>query len=92
MLLGAAGLLDGRRATPHWRFLDGMRDAFPAVTVDRDKHFVRDGRVFTSAGISAGIDMSLALVADCFGQGVARATARHMEYPYPDSDARRIVL
>lgn len=92
MLLGSAGLLDGLNATTHWRFLDGMRDSFPAVKVKRDKHFVKDGRVFTSAGISAGIDMSLKVVAEYFGEGVARATARHMEYPYPDSDARRVQI
>jgi transcriptional regulator GlxA family with amidase domain len=92
MLLGCAGLLDGRDATTHWRFLDGMRDTFPAVNVRYDKHFVKDGAVFTSAGISAGIDMSLKVVAHYFGDDVARATARHMEYPYPDQDARRIQL
>lgn len=92
MLLGAAGLLDGRSATTHWHLLDEMRDAFPAVTVKYDKHFVQDGRVYTSAGISAGIDMSLKLVEHYFGETVARATARHMEYPYPTSDARRIEL
>jgi transcriptional regulator GlxA family with amidase domain len=92
MLLSSAGLLDGLHATTHWRFLDAMRESFPSVTVEYDKHFVRDGRVFTSAGISAGIDMSLTLVAHYFGEVVARATARHMEYPYPDSDARRIQL
>ncbi len=90
MLLGAAGLLDGLQATTHWRFLDGMRDSFPRVKVQYDKHFVKDGRVYTSAGISAGIDMSLKVVAHYFGETVARATARHMEYPYPDHDARRI--
>ena len=92
MLVGSAGLLDGLRATTHWKFLDGMRDSFPAVTVEYGKHFVKDGRVFTSAGISAGIDMTLTLVAHYFGESVARATARHMEYPYPDSDARRIQI
>jgi transcriptional regulator GlxA family with amidase domain len=92
MLLGAAGLLDGRSATTHWRFLDGMRDAFPAVTVRYDKHFVHDGGLYTSAGISAGIDMSLKVVEGYFGDAVARATARHMEYPYPDADHRRIQL
>jgi len=92
MLLSSAGLLDGLDATTHWRFLDGMRDTFPAVKVKYDKHFVRDGRVFTSAGISAGIDMSLKVVEHYFGENVARATARHMEYPYPDVDARRIQL
>jgi transcriptional regulator GlxA family with amidase domain len=92
LLLGSAGLLSGLDATTHWRFLDSMRDTFPAVNVKYEKHFVRDGRVFTSAGISAGIDMSLKIVEHRFGEKVARATARHMEYPYPDSDARRIQL
>ena len=50
----------------------------------------RDGRVLTSAGISAGIDMALRVVARYHGEEVARATARHMEYPYPDSNARRV--
>lgn len=90
MLLGSAGLLDGLRATTHWRSLDWMRDSFPSVSVDYAKHFVRDGRVFTSSGISAGIDMSLKVVADYYGEDVARMTARNMEYPYPESDARRI--
>ncbi len=90
MLLGHAGLLDGLHATTHWRSLDWMRDSFPRVAVEYDKHFVEDGRVFTSAGISAGIDMALKVVERYFGEGVARATARHMEYPYPDSDDRRI--
>jgi transcriptional regulator GlxA family with amidase domain len=90
MLLASAGLLDGRDATTYWRFLDGMRDTFPAVNVRYDKHFVKDGNVFTSAGISAGIDMSLKVVAHYCGEDIARATARHMEYPYPDQDARRI--
>ncbi len=92
MLLGFAGLLDGLHATTHWRSLDWMRESFPSVTVERGKHFVQDGKVFTSAGISAGIDMSLKVVAHYFGEGIARATARHMEYRYPDSDARRIQI
>ena len=92
MLLSSAGLLDGAQATTHWRFLDSMRDSYPAVNVKYDKHFVKDGRVFTSAGISAGIDMSLKVVEHYFGESVARATARHMEYPYPDVDTRRIQL
>jgi transcriptional regulator GlxA family with amidase domain len=92
LLLGSAGLLDGLRATTHWRFLDSMRDSFPRVSVKYDKHFVQDGRVFTSAGISAGIDMSLKVVEGYFGEPIARATARHMEYPYPDADSRRIQL
>jgi transcriptional regulator GlxA family with amidase domain len=90
MLLGFAGLLDGRHATTHWRSLDWMRESFPAVTVEYDKHVVEDGRILTSAGISAGIDMALKVVARYYGEAIARATARHMEYRYPDSNARRI--
>jgi len=92
MLLGSAGLLDGLHATTHWKFLEAMRDSFPAIKVESDKHFVKDGNVYTSAGISAGIDMSLRLVAHYYGEDIARATARHMEYPYPDNDARRIQI
>jgi transcriptional regulator GlxA family with amidase domain len=92
MLLGFAGLLEGCHATTHWRSLDWMRESFPAVTVEYDKHVVEEGRIFTSAGISAGIDMALKVVARYCGEAIARATARHMEYPYPDSNARRIKL
>lgn len=92
MLLGFAGLLDGLHATTHWRSLDWMRESFPSVTVEYSKHVVEDGRVLTSAGISAGIDMALKVVARYFGEDIARATARYMEYPYPDSNARRIRL
>lgn len=90
MLLGAAGLLDGRRATTHWRSLDWMAESFPRVTVERDLHVVEDGSVLTSAGISAGIDMALRVVTRYCGEAVGRATARHMEYPYPDDNRRRV--
>jgi len=90
MLLGHAGLLDGRHATTHWRSLGWMRESFPAVTVETELHVVEDGNVLTSAGISAGIDMALLIVARHHGEDVARATARHMEYPYPDDLRRRI--
>ncbi|MDX2167456.1 MAG: DJ-1/PfpI family protein, partial [Deltaproteobacteria bacterium] len=89
-LLAQAGLLDGRRVTTHWRSLERMRDTYPQVRVVFDRHWVDDGRVVTSAGISAGIDMALRLVARFHGDAIARATARHMEYPYPASDERRI--
>jgi transcriptional regulator GlxA family with amidase domain len=92
MLLGFAGLLEGRHATTHWRSLDWMRESFPSVTVEYDKHVVEDGRIFTSAGISAGIDMALKVVARSCGESIARATARHMEYPYPDNNARRVKI
>jgi transcriptional regulator GlxA family with amidase domain len=90
MLLGQIGLLDGRRATTHWRSLEWMRQSFPSVTVEDKLHVVEDGEVLTSAGISAGIDMALRVVARYFGEAVGRATARHMEYPYPDDNRRRI--
>lgn len=90
MLLGQAGLLDGRHATTHWRSLQWMRDSFPAVTVEEKLHVVEDGNVLTSAGISAGIDMALRVVARYHGETVARNTARHMEYRYTDDNARRI--
>ena len=92
LLLGKAGLLDGKRATTHWRSLDWMQKLFPKSSVERQLHFVEDGTLFTSAGISAGIDMALRVVARHCGEAIARATARHMEYPYPESDARRISL
>ena len=90
MLLGQAKLLDGRRATTHWRSLSRMRDAFPAVTVEEKLHVVEDGHVVTSAGISAGIDMALRIVIRYFGEAVARATVRNMEYPFPDDNSRRV--
>ena len=92
LLLGKAGLLDGRRATTHWRSLDWMQELFPKTHVEKQLHFVEDGALFTSAGISAGIDMTLKIVARTFGDAVARATAKQMEYPFPESDARRIAL
>jgi transcriptional regulator GlxA family with amidase domain len=92
ILLGFAGLLNGLHATTHWMSLDWMRDSFPTVTVEYGKHVVEDGRVITSAGISAGIDMALRVVARNFGEDIARATARYMEYHYPESNERRISL
>ena len=92
MLLGHAGLLDGRRATTHWQSLDWMREALPTVTVETDQHVVEDGDVITAAGISAGIDMALTIVRRDHGEAVARATARYMEYPYPETNARRVTL
>lgn len=80
MLLGEAGLLDERRATTHWRSLDWMQDSFPSVEVERELRVVDEGDIVTSAGISAGIDLALTLVARHCGEEVARSTARHMEY------------
>ena len=90
MLLGHAGLLDGRRATTHWRALDWMRQSFPTVTVEEKLHVVEDGHVITSAGISAGIDMALRVVERYHGHDIALATARNMEYAWLESNARRV--
>ena len=92
LLLGKAGLLDGKRATTHWRSLDWMQELFPRTTVEKHLHFVDEGALFTSAGISAGIDMALKVVSRYYGEVIARATAKHMEYPFPESNARRIAL
>ena len=85
LLLGKAGLLDGKRATTHWKALGLMRESFPAVTVVEDQHVVEEGDLLTSAGISAGIDMALRVVARHHGEDVAR----YMEYRYPEDNRRR---
>jgi len=92
LLLGKAHLLDGKRATTHWRALDWMQELFPETRVERELHFVQDGNLITSAGISAGIDMALKVVSSHFGEDVARNTAKNMEYPFPESDARRVSI
>ena len=92
LILGKAGLLSGLRATTHWRSLDLLRELFPDVRVDAASHVVEEGKILTSAGISAGIDLALRIVARCCGETIARATARHMEYPFPENNARRIQL
>jgi transcriptional regulator GlxA family with amidase domain len=90
MLLARTGLLEDRRATTHWAWLGEMQDAYPDVTVVPDEHVVTDGRVLTSAGVSAGIDLALLVVARYWGETVARAAARRMEYPFPDDNRRRV--
>jgi transcriptional regulator GlxA family with amidase domain len=74
-VLAAAGLLQGRRATTHWLLADRLRVDHPEVTVEPDAIYVRDGDVWTSAGVSAGVDLALALVADDLGHEVARKVA-----------------
>jgi len=92
LILGSAGLLDGLRATTHWRSLQMMQALFPKVTVDRESHVVQQGKIITSAGISAGIDMALHVVANNYGENIARLAARQMEYPFPETNERRIAL
>lgn len=76
LVLAEAGLLDGKRATTHWAQLDHLQTRHPRVRVERDPIFVRDGSIYTSAGVTAGIDLTLALVADDVGAEVARTVAR----------------
>ena len=77
-LLAAAGLLDGRRAATHWLYCDKLAARFPAVKVEPDPIFVCDGAVWTSAGVTAGIDLALALVEEDLGRAVALAVARYL--------------
>jgi transcriptional regulator GlxA family with amidase domain len=81
-LLAEAGLLDGRRATTHWASVEWMRETYPAVTMLAGARVVDEGHIVTSAGISAGIDMSLHLVARLCGEPAAEWTARRMEYDW----------
>jgi len=88
-LLGKAGLLDRREATTHWRAFDFLRDAAPTALIRQDVLFTLDDPIFTSAGVSAGIDLALRIMSHFFGAKIGQATARQMEYPYPQNDQRR---
>jgi transcriptional regulator GlxA family with amidase domain len=77
-ILAEAGLLDGRRATTHWRRTRHFLAAYPGVKLEPDKIFVRDGNIWSSAGITAGIDLALAMVTEDFGADVAHETARQL--------------
>jgi transcriptional regulator GlxA family with amidase domain len=90
-LLGRAGLLDGREATTHWRAFDFLHNASPKVKMRKDVRFTLVEPIFTSAGVSAGIDLALRIVSYFFGTEIGVATARQMEYPYPQNDQRRYV-
>ncbi len=90
-LLGRAGLLDGREATTHWRAFDFLRKASPMVKIRKDVRFTLAEPIFTSAGVSAGIDLALLIVSHFFGTEIGVATARQMEYPYPQNDQRRYI-
>ena len=82
LLLAKARLLDGLAATTHHGATDLLRQVAPKTTVHADHRFVDNGRVVCSAGIAAGIDMSLHVVARLLGSDVAEKTARQMEYPW----------
>jgi transcriptional regulator GlxA family with amidase domain len=82
LVLAKAGLLDGLQATTHHGAFDLLRQTAPNTTVHTDRRFVDNGKVICSAGIAAGIDMSLYTVARLLGGPTAEKTARHMEYPW----------
>lgn len=75
-ILAAAGLLDGRRATTHWMWARELQERYPQVRVDGDRIFTCDRGVYTSAGVTAGIDLALALIEDDLGKDMARSVAR----------------
>jgi transcriptional regulator GlxA family with amidase domain len=77
-VLAEAGLLDGRRATTHWHRARELQARFPKVRVEEDRIFIIDGPVWTSAGMTAGIDLALAMIEKDFGADVARAVARQL--------------
>ena len=77
-LLAEAGLLDGRRVTTHWAYCEALAAKYPAIRVEEDPIFVRDGNIATSAGVTAGIDLALALVEDDLGREAALDIARNL--------------
>ncbi|KRB85504.1 AraC family transcriptional regulator [Sphingomonas sp. Root710] len=77
-VLGGAGLLDGRRATTHWRYASSLQKQCPAARIEPDQIFVRHGRVWSSAGATAGIDLALALIEEDFGADLSRAVAQEL--------------
>jgi transcriptional regulator GlxA family with amidase domain len=81
-ILAAAGLLDGCRATTHWTHAAELARLYPQIHVEPDRIFVRDGAIWSSAGVTAGIDLALALVADDLGEGIAKRTAQQLVVYY----------
>ena len=77
-LVGAAGLIDGRHVTTHWSYAEALRARFPLSRVDADRIFIRDGKLFTSAGVSACIDLALSLIEEDHGRDLAVSVARYM--------------
>jgi transcriptional regulator GlxA family with amidase domain len=77
-ILAAAGLLDGKRATTHWRQAPRLGRLFPNISVEPDRIHIRDGKIWTSAGVTAGIDLALAMIGEDLGEDIATAVAREM--------------
>lgn len=85
LLLARAGLLDGKNATTHWEDVEDLRRRFPGVHVQKDVRWVDEGKHITSAGVAAGIDMSLHIVRRLAGEALAIKTARQIDVPWQDS-------
>ncbi|QYG90129.1 DJ-1/PfpI family protein [Bacillus atrophaeus] len=83
LLLAKAGLLDGKKATTHWASYDRLEQEFPEVEVVREVKYTDGGRIVTSGGISAGINMSFHIVRRLLGEQTAKQTAKRMEYDHP---------
>lgn len=82
LILARAGLLENLSATTHWKAMDQLKEAAPGTSIVSDQRWVDNGRVITSAGVSAGIDMSLYVISKLMGPGVAAETARYMQYDH----------
>jgi transcriptional regulator GlxA family with amidase domain len=80
LLLAECGILNNKKATTHWMDIDRLEHDYPKIEVVRNKKFVDEGEIITSAGISAGINMSFHIVSRLFGTEIARNTAKRMEY------------
>ncbi|SDO10652.1 DJ-1/PfpI family protein [Alkalicoccus daliensis] len=85
-LLAEAGLLNGRKAATHWKDIEEMEKKYPEVQMKRNVKFVDEGHILTSAGISAGIELSLHMVKKVLGEEVMKNTAKHMEYDMQTSE------
>jgi len=81
-VLAAAGILDGKNATTHWSRSTDFAQRFPKVRLDSDRIFIKDGKIWSSAGVTAGIDLSLAMIAEDLGESAARRVAQHLVVYY----------
>lgn len=89
LLLAEAGLLEGKSATTHFHSVDFFRERYPRTSLLPELPMVVDGNITTASSIRAGMDMALYLVAQTYGQSIAREAASQMEYPYPDGQTSR---
>lgn len=85
-LLGKTGLLDGQEATTHWKAFEFLRTSAPKAKIEKNILFTINQKIFTSAGVAAGISLALYLVSYFYGLKVGKATAKFMEFPYPENN------